>query len=66
MKAPSPEHIRSVAGTLVGVDRQELEFDGDFLDLAARFAALEGAVLLLSGGDLEWQIKITSKRRVFT
>lgn len=53
MKTPSPDRIRAMIGTLEKVDSQSLEFDGSFLDLAARFAPLEGTTLLLSGGDLD-------------
>jgi para-aminobenzoate synthetase component 1 len=47
------DNIHALAGTLDGVDSQLLVYDGDFLDLAARFAPLEGTVLLLSGGELD-------------
>ncbi len=53
MKLPTANDIRSLAGTLADVVQQDLPYEGDFLDLAARFAALEGTVLLLSGGDLD-------------
>ncbi len=53
MKAPTPDDIRQLAGTPAGVDRVDLPQGDDFLDLAARFAGLEGSVLLLSGGDMD-------------
>lgn len=48
-----PESVLSLAGALRGVDIQPLELNQPFEDLAARFAAQRGTVLLMSGGNLD-------------
>lgn len=47
------DRIRTLTGTLEGVYSRKLNFAGDFLDLAARFAPLPGTVVLLSGSNLD-------------
>ncbi len=53
------DRIRTLTGEIEGVYSRTLDFDGDFLELAARFAHLPGNVVLLSGSDLDcarWHI----------
>ena len=53
------DRIRALSGKFEGVYSRRLDFDGNFLELAARFAHLPGTVVLLSGSDLDcarWHI----------
>ncbi len=43
--------ILQEAPTLVGIHREDLHLEGEFLDMAARFAPLPGTVLLTGEGD---------------
>ncbi|MFP4031487.1 MAG: aminodeoxychorismate synthase component I [Desulfococcaceae bacterium] len=45
--------IRNMAGEVTGVRVEPLEGAGDFLDLAARFAASPGTTALISGGEVD-------------
>ncbi len=48
-----PDTVLNLAGAIRGVDIQPLELNQPFEDLAARFAAQRGTVVLMSGGDLD-------------
>lgn len=48
-----PESVLNLAGAVRGVDVHPLEMNQPFEDLAARFAAQQGTVLLMSGGDMD-------------
>jgi para-aminobenzoate synthetase component 1 len=51
METVALDRFLSAAGQLTGVRMEPMQWEGDFVDLAARFAHLPGTVLLLSGGD---------------
>lgn len=65
--------IHAFAGAIAGITVQPIDLSEPFLDLAARFAGEPGAVILLSGGDLDcarhhilavrpW-LRLTARRR---
>lgn len=47
------EQFKALAGSIDGVNIQKIQLDEPFIDFAARFAAMTGTVVLMSGGDLD-------------
>ena len=45
--------IKSITGEITGIHMERISLEESFLDFSARFAALPGTVVLMSGGDLD-------------
>jgi len=47
----SMDEIKKITGEIDGIHTERIELGESFLDFAARFAAMPGTVILMSGGD---------------
>jgi len=47
------EKIKKTTGEITGMHIEPIDLDESFVDFSARFAALAGTTVLLSGGDLD-------------
>jgi len=47
----SMDEIKKITGEIDGIHTENIELGESFLDFAARFAAMPGTVILMSGGD---------------
>lgn len=47
------DEIRKIAGKITGVHIEPIDLGESFLDFSARFAAVAGTAVLMSGGDLD-------------
>ena len=47
------DKIKNIAGEITGIHIERIVLEESFVDFSARFAAMPGTVILLSGGDLD-------------
>lgn len=47
------DEIKKIAGEITGIHVEPIDLDESFVDFSARFAAMAGTTVLLSGGDLD-------------
>lgn len=47
------DKIKNIAGQINGVHIEDIHLTESFIDFSARFASMEGSVILLSGGELD-------------
>jgi len=45
--------LEEIAGSITGIFKKKITLNEPFIDFSARFAAVPGTVVLLSGGDLD-------------
>ena len=47
------DEVKKAAGEITGIHVEPIDLDESFVDFSARFAAIPGTTVLLSGGDLD-------------